>query len=40
MAGAATAAEALRPGLHVQCCIGSGAAALGRVDFHTAAAPE
>ncbi|MGH8702077.1 MAG: 2-keto-4-pentenoate hydratase [Burkholderiales bacterium] len=34
MAGAATAAEALRPGIHVQCRIGSGGAALGRVEFH------
>ncbi|MDM0033775.1 fumarylacetoacetate hydrolase family protein [Variovorax sp. J22P271] len=33
MAGAATAAEALRPGVHVQCQIGSGAGALGRVAF-------
>jgi len=33
MAGAATAAEALRPGVHVQCQIGSGASALGRVAF-------
>lgn len=36
MAGAATAAEALRPGLHVHCRIGSGAAALGGVSFSTA----
>jgi len=36
MAGAATAAEALRPGLHVQCRIGSGMAPLGSVAFHTA----
>jgi len=34
MAGAATAAEALRPGVHVQCQIGSGVASLGRVAFH------
>jgi 2-oxo-3-hexenedioate decarboxylase len=33
MAGAATAAEALRPGVHVQCLIGAGAGALGRVAF-------
>ncbi|UUZ69707.1 fumarylacetoacetate hydrolase family protein [Polaromonas sp. P2-4] len=33
MAGAATAAEALRPGVHVQCQIGSGPGALGRVAF-------
>jgi len=35
MAGAATAAEALTPGLHVQCRIGSGACALGQVAFST-----
>lgn len=35
MAGAATAAEALRPGLHVQCRIGCGATALGAVAFTT-----
>jgi 2-oxo-3-hexenedioate decarboxylase len=35
MAGAATAAEALRPGLHVQCQVGSGAGSLGRVSFLT-----
>jgi 2-oxo-3-hexenedioate decarboxylase len=34
MAGAATAAEALRPGVHVQCQIGSGVSSLGRVAFH------
>ncbi|MDM0108387.1 fumarylacetoacetate hydrolase family protein [Variovorax sp. J22R24] len=33
MAGAATAAQALPPGVHVQCQIGSGAGALGRVEF-------
>lgn len=33
MAGAATAAEALRSGAHVQCQIGSGASSLGRVAF-------
>lgn len=38
MAGAATAAEALRPNLHVQCRIGSGASGLGGVDFHTTGA--
>ncbi|MGD9944330.1 MAG: 2-keto-4-pentenoate hydratase [Burkholderiaceae bacterium] len=38
MAGAATAAEALRPGLHVQCLVGSGASSLGRATFQTAAA--
>ncbi|CAG2141069.1 2-keto-4-pentenoate hydratase [Cupriavidus numazuensis] len=37
MAGAATAAEALRPGLHVGCHIGSGANALGSVSFTTRA---
>ncbi len=37
MAGAATAAEALRPGLHVSCHIGSGANALGSVSFTTRA---
>lgn len=36
MAGGATAAEALRPGLHVQCRVGSGAGALGSVSFTTA----
>ena len=35
MAGAATAAEALRPGLAVQCHIGSGASSLGTVAFQT-----
>lgn len=40
MAGAATAAEALRPGVHVRCCIGSGAAALGGVEFQTSPAPR
>lgn len=34
MAGGATAAEALRPGLHVSCHIGSGSSALGSVSFH------
>lgn len=38
MAGAATAAEALRAGVHVQCRVGAGAASLGRVDFHAAGA--
>ncbi|MEB2347221.1 MAG: fumarylacetoacetate hydrolase family protein [Comamonadaceae bacterium] len=38
MAGGATAAEALRPDLFVECHVGSGAAALGAVGFHTAAA--
>ncbi len=38
MAGAATAAEALRPGIHVQCQVGSGASALGRAEFQTASA--
>lgn len=38
MAGAATAAEALRPGVHVQCQIGSGASSLGRVAFHATGA--
>jgi 2-oxo-3-hexenedioate decarboxylase len=37
MAGAATAAEALRAGLHVSCHIGSGANALGNVSFTTRA---
>lgn len=37
MAGAATAAEALRPGLHVSCHIGSGANVLGSVSFTTRA---
>lgn len=37
MAGAATAAEALAPGVTVECHIGSGANALGSVMFHTAA---
>jgi len=37
MAGAATVAEALRPGLHVQCQVGSGARSLGRVGFTTRA---
>ena len=36
MAGGATAAEALRPALHVQCRIGSGNTALGSVAFSTA----
>ncbi len=36
MAGGATAAEALRPGLHVACHVGSGAGALGSVSFNTA----
>lgn len=35
MAGAATAAEALSPALHVQCRIGSGAGTLGSVAFTT-----
>lgn len=35
MAGAATAAEALRPGLHVSCSIGCGDSALGCVAFTT-----
>jgi 2-oxo-3-hexenedioate decarboxylase len=35
MAGAATAAEALRPELHVQCRIGCGAAALGGAGLTT-----
>jgi 2-oxo-3-hexenedioate decarboxylase len=35
MAGAATAAEALRPGIHVQCRIGSGRGALGQAAFST-----
>lgn len=35
MAGAATAAEALRPGLHVACSIGCGRSALGSVSFTT-----
>ncbi|WP_198971115.1 2-keto-4-pentenoate hydratase [Xylophilus sp. ASV27] len=38
MAGAATAAEALRPGTTVECHIGSGSTALGSAMFHTAAA--
>lgn len=38
MAGAATAAEALAPGVTVECHIGSGATSLGSVMFHTAAA--
>ena len=38
MAGAATAAEALRPALHVQCRVGSGRGALGLVSFATRAA--
>lgn len=37
MAGAATAAEALRPGLHVNCMIGGGAQALAAVSFATRA---
>ncbi|QIL79668.1 4-oxalocrotonate decarboxylase [Diaphorobacter sp. HDW4A] len=37
MAGAATAAEALAPGVTVECHIGSGATSLGSVMFHTAA---
>ena len=36
MAGGATAAEALRPGLHVSCRVGSGRAALGSVSFSIA----
>lgn len=40
MAGGATAAEALRPGLHVQCSVGSGAGALGAVEFHCAPARQ
>lgn len=36
LAGAATAAEALRPGLHVSCTVGSGRNGLGRVEFTTA----
>lgn len=35
MAGGATAAETLRPGLHVSCQVGSGAGGLGRVAFNT-----
>ena len=35
MAGGATAAEALRPGLHVSCRVGSGSGALGQVTFTT-----
>jgi 2-oxo-3-hexenedioate decarboxylase len=35
MAGAATAAEALRPGLHVQCRVGCGAAGIGGAEFAT-----
>lgn len=35
MAGGATAAEALRPGIHVQCRVGSGSGALGQVAFTT-----
>ena len=35
MAGGATAAEALRPGLSVECHIGSGANSLGVVGFQT-----
>lgn len=38
MAGAATAAESLRPGVHVQCHVGSGDGALGAVAFE--AGPE
>ncbi|MEJ8859175.1 fumarylacetoacetate hydrolase family protein [Variovorax robiniae] len=38
MAGGATAAEALRPGLHVQCRVGSGSGALGQVTFTTTGA--
>ena len=37
MAGAATAAEALTPGLYVSCSIGVGHHALGSVAFHTQA---
>ncbi|MBF5006781.1 2-keto-4-pentenoate hydratase [Diaphorobacter caeni] len=37
MAGAATAAEALAPGVTVECHIGSGASSLGSVMFHTTA---
>jgi 2-oxo-3-hexenedioate decarboxylase len=35
MAGAATAAEALRPGVHVETIIGAGHRGLGRVSFAT-----
>jgi len=35
MAGGATAAEALRPGLHASCSVGGGARALGTVSFTT-----
>lgn len=38
MAGAATAAEALRAGVHVRCEIGSGEGALGAVEFHVGGA--
>ena len=37
MAGAATAAEALAPGMTVECHIGSGRSSLGSVMFHTGA---
>ena len=36
MAGGATAAEALAPGMSVECHIGSGKTSLGSVMFHTA----
>lgn len=39
MAGAATAAEALRPGQYISCRIGSGPRALAAVSFTTRAAP-
>jgi 2-oxo-3-hexenedioate decarboxylase len=35
MAGAATAAEALQPGVHVETLVGAGRQALGRVSFAT-----
>ena len=38
MAGAATAAEALRPGVHVHCQVGSETSGLGSVAFHTSSA--
>lgn len=37
MAGAATAAHALEPGVHVECSIGHGTQALGTVSFNTTA---
>ncbi|MDE2451973.1 MAG: fumarylacetoacetate hydrolase family protein [Burkholderiales bacterium] len=40
MAGGATAAEALTPGLHVQCRVGSGQGALGAVAFSTRSATQ